>query len=1170
MARTVVSSTTYAGSNPVPGTILKKKLKNKNKWIEKMIVTSSAKTMKFDFIPTERSAMTIKNKSLDSESLERYNHLTELKDATDIVFKEFIEKELKELKNNIEFPINELINALININEENDKKDSNNVIKYQKICFEKTANQFKKYVGSYKKIFERVCNINLQLKELYTTGYYAYVFKSRDLMFATGKNSIAYRIFNDNIKIFVNNLIKYNKFIQKTEYITFFQDENLNKFDYLQNCIIQSDIDKYNNYIGQLNKEFNEFCQKNKLGYKKFEFLNKQILGNSEYSLGFDTIKNFEECDYIVRDEIQKFKSNIPLIVETINLIVNNLDSVFIKKKSLVSFVHKIKFDIESKKDITEIIKLYAKTMNGDSKNEFLKKDYFSINELKKLFYDFDITNLLYFDYSKTLSLIDMYNAEKYFDSETYKINLQLVLNHFNNIYNQFKLFNNEFVTNNIYNNLDIINNNYKLFTEQYNKIRNFINKSNKSYEQYKIDFKVSSFGEGFTKDLAKKTFVLKDKNDIYLGCQISTYKIDFENNKSNECFERYYKDNFKMQNLKKLIPMKEGSECFEHFKNSNEDFEFNSKKFIKPLIISKELFEKYNKKDKKAYVDIIVAFFSNYKGFEDINWKEFIGEAEQYKSLKEIDKKVEEQTIKLNKEFVSKDYIYQLEKEEHIILGKIYCKDFSDKSKGIKNRDALILLNAFSDEGIKNGIYNICTFNLFKRPISSSIEQVIHKQGSIIVDKKDRNGNHIPNEIYKNIYTHYNNSVHLNVEAKELIDNGLVKIKQAYYDIVKDKRFAKDSYKVHIAVSINKIKNPNANGYKNINKDIICSIDRGERNLLSYTIKNYKTNEILAQNVLNTINNINYSELLKDKEKTIRNQKKTWQTIDSIKNIKKAYCGDAAKHITDLCKKYNCMLAIENLDMDFVRKRQKIEKNVYQTFENMLFNMLECNIDKNDIFNVKQYLSMNDKKQVVDGIVITVNPSYTSAIDINTGFISNFRFNKYNKINEKKEFFNKFDEISFNGKYYVFKFDYNKFKDTNVKMNNGNFTLTSEGERIVKSKVNNHFNIDKINLTDKINEIFKDYSKTNLKEIIQNNSEVCKQLFDMFKIICQLRNSDNNNDYIYSPAIDKNGNHYDTRNIGLYYNADLSASENIGMKAYLKMSNPKLTTTDYLNYFKP
>ena len=85
-------------------------------------------------------------------------------------------------------------------------------------------------------------------------------------------------------------------------------------------------------------------------------------------------------------------------------------------------------------------------------------------------------------------------------------------------------------------------------------------------------------------------------------------------------------------------------------------------------------------------------------------------------------------------------------------------------------------------------------------------------------------------------------------------------------------------------------------------------------------------------------------------------------------------------------------------------------------------------------------------------------------------------------------------------------------------------------------------------------------------------------EVFELFKLIVQLRNTDKNNDYLVSP-IKKGSFFYDTSRT--YYgfccadeqsfiqcNPDMEASYNIAIKAMLKVYHNKLKNEDYFEYF--
>lgn len=105
--------------------------------------------------------------------------------------------------------------------------------------------------------------------------------------------------------------------------------------------------------------------------------------------------------------------------------------------------------------------------------------------------------------------------------------------------------------------------------------------------------------------------------------------------------------------------------------------------------------------------------------------------------------------------------------------------------------------------------------------------------------------------------------------------------------EVIKYKRYTEDKILFHFPIKINALYNKIAN-IKNFNDSVnkllkekineinVIGIDRGEKNLLYYTVINQR-GEILEHGSLNEINGVNYFEKLVEKEKERKLQRQSW-----------------------------------------------------------------------------------------------------------------------------------------------------------------------------------------------------------------------------------------------------------------------------------------------------
>ncbi len=406
-------------------------------------------------------------------------------------------------------------------------------------------------------------------------------------------------------------------------------------------------------------------------------------------------------------------------------------------------------------------------------------------------------------------------------------------------------------------------------------------------------------------------------------------------------------------------------------------------------------------------------------------------------------------------------------------------------------------------------------------------------------------------------------------------------------YPIISNKRYVYDQFQFHLSIEQNYLAgkigdfemNRRVNEYIRQSDDLhIIGIDRGERHLLYLTVidlqgrikEQYSLNEIV-----NTYNGneyrTNYHDLLSKREDERMKARQSWQTIENIKELKEGYLSQVIHKISELMVKYNAIVVLEDLNMGFMRGRQKVESSVYQKFEKMLIDKLNYLVDKKKnpeedggVLNAYQLTNKFDSFQKLgkqSGFLFYTQAWNTSKIDPVTGFVNLFD-TRYETREKSKTFFGKFDTIRYNVEkdWFEFAFDYSKFT-TKADDTRTHWTLCTYGKRIETFRdetQNSNWVSKEIVLTDKFKEFFGKYNidiQSNLKEAIaqQDSAEFFKGLLHLLKLTLQMRNSETgtNVDYMQSPVADANGNFYnsDTCNESLPQNADANGAYNIARK---------------------
>ena len=589
----------------------------------------------------------------------------------------------------------------------------------------------------------------------------------------------------------------------------------------------------------------------------------------------------------------------------------------------------------------------------------------------------------------------------------------------------------------------------------------------------------------------------------------------------------------------------------------------FFSKSRIDEFAPSVSLIEKYkagthkkganfNLKDCHNLIDFFKQSIAKHE-----DWCKFgfhFSDTETYEDISGFYREVEHQGYSLSSHKVSVEYIHQMVDEGKLYLFRIWNKDFSEHSKGTPNLHTLYWKMLFDNRNLQDVVYKL-----------NGLAEVFYRKASI------KEENRIIHPAKKDI----NNKNVLNNKQTSRFD----------YDIIKDRRFTVDKFQFHVPITINF----KATGQTNINPvvhDIIrhggikhvIGIDRGERHLLYLSLIDLQ-GRIVKQMTLNEIINeyagrqykTNYHDLLAKREGERTDARRSWDTIENIKELKEGYLSQVVHVITKMMVEYKAIIVLEDLNTGFMRGRQKIERQVYEKFEHMLIDKLNCYIDKQadpaTSGGLLHALQLSNKFESFarlgkqSGCLFYIPAWNTSKIDPVTGFV-NLLDTHYDTMKATKSFFSKFEHISYNGEkdWFEFTFDYNEF-NKKAEGTRTHWTLCTYGTRIRNFRnpqKNNQWDDEEVVLTDMFKKIFDDYGidyRGNLKEAIQQPTEAkfYQELLSLMKLLLQMRNSKINSevDYLLSPVADENGYFFDSRQgeNTLPDNADANGAYNIARK---------------------
>lgn len=693
--------------------------------------------------------------------------------------------------------------------------------------------------------------------------------------------------------------------------------------------------------------------------------------------------------------------------------------------------------------------------------------------------------------------------------------------------------------------------------TPLYNMVRNYMTRKPYSQEQIKINFENAQLLDGWdrNKETANACVLLRCNGLYYLAVVAKNYRtalLGKEMPSGGDCYERM---------VYKLLPGANKMLPKVFFAKSNVD-KFGPSKEIA------EIYEKgthkkgadFNIDDCHALIDYFKQCIDKHEDWSRFGFK--FSDTSTYKDMNDFYEEVEQQAYKITFEKVSVSFIDKMVEEGKIYLFQIYNKDFSEYSKGTPNMHTLYWKALFDEQNLADVVYKLNgQAEIFFRKKSLECTHPTHPRNVPIRNKNKEN------------------------EKKESVFK---------YDLIKDRRYTIDQFSFHVPVTLNF----KAGGKDNIDQKVreylkqaddthVIGIDRGERNLL-YIVVIDKYGNIVEQCSLNEIVNeyngntyrTDYHALLGEREAERLEARRSWKTIESIKELKEGYLSQVIHKISQLMVKYHAIVVLEDLNIGFMRGRQKVEKQVYQKFEKMLIDKLNYLVDKKadvmvpgGLYNAYQLTSKFDSFQKLgkqSGFLFYIPAWMTSKIDPVTGFV-NLLDTRYQNPEKTKSFFAKFDSIRYNADkdWFEFKMDYNNFggmaEGTRTK-----WTLCTQGKRIETFRnyeKNSQWDSREVNLTDEFKALFSQYGINimgNLKDAISCQSEKVffQQLMRLLRLTLQMRNSKTGTDidYLVSPVADENGDFFNSNTCddSLPKDADANGAYNIARKGLMLIDQIK------------
>lgn len=683
--------------------------------------------------------------------------------------------------------------------------------------------------------------------------------------------------------------------------------------------------------------------------------------------------------------------------------------------------------------------------------------------------------------------------------------------------------------------------------TPLYNKVRNWLTRKPYSTKKIKLNFENAQLlgGWDMNKEADYASVLLRKNNQYYLAIMDKKHNhaFDIETLPSDgACFEKI--DYKLLPGANKMLP--------KVFFSKSRINEFAPSTDIQ--IAYRQETHKKGKNFNLADCHRLIDFFKQSIAKHE-DWSKFpfhFSDTSTYEDISGFYREVEQQGYTIGFRKISESYIYRLVDEGKLYLFQIWNKDFSDYSKGTPNMHTLYWKALFDKANLADVVYKL-----------NGQAEVFYRKRSL---QKENTTVHKALQPIKNKNTQ-------NEKSTSTFD----------YDIVKDRRYTVDKFHFHVPITINF----KSSGRPNINEHVldiirhhgiehVIGIDRGERHLLYLSLIDLK-GRIIKQMTLNEINQqtggnygTNYKELLAAREGDRAEARRNWKKIENIKDLKAGYLSQVVHVIAQMMVEYNAIVVLEDLNMGFMRGRQKIERSVYEQFEHMLIDKLNFYVDKkkeacapggllHGLQLANKFESFN-KLGKQSGCLFYVPAWNTSKIDPVTGFV-NMLDARYESVESSRRFFSRFDVIRYNEEknWFEFTFDYNNFH-AKLDGTKTQWTLCTYGSRIKTfrnpAKLNQWDN-EEVVLTDEFKKVFVNAGINihgNLKEAICSlaKREHLESLMHLMKLLLQLRNSKTNSevDYMLSPVAE-NGVFYDSRscNGNLPIDADANGAYNIARK---------------------
>lgn len=581
--------------------------------------------------------------------------------------------------------------------------------------------------------------------------------------------------------------------------------------------------------------------------------------------------------------------------------------------------------------------------------------------------------------------------------------------------------------------------------------------------------------------------------------------------------------------------------------------------KFDAPLHVSRELYEDYIKGRFKAdalrkgivtpeeykaanarYVEAVIHMCRHYQEWARFGLSDF--EAKDYETLEELYAVLDVSLFTMEWERVSKAGLDKLIEDGYLLSFQLKARDLWRYDKAIDKHTPYVrtFLTIFSDENMAfpNIKLNAAPSVTYREPVLDM--RVTHAKGSMLLDRNDKEGNHIPNDLYVEIYNYLNQNMgyeDMSEEAREWLPKA--KYHVAKRDIYKDKRYGETKY--YLAISYTKNSRVNVPRFNPINDDVSAALSeapfrtlavvRGTVDLCAYVLFDKDRKTVLDSGNFNVIGGIDYKNRLQElSAERLRAKQSEWVYDKRISDCKDAYIQAVASEIVNKAVTCDSVIVIEKIS-DAVKDRlSALDTTLYKGLEGRIQSALadytKVAPEGPGSMIMPLQLSSNAIKSEAsqNGILFKVGVAYTK-ICPKTGFANLFDLYNINSIKAKRAFLERFKSIDVKDNRIEYVFDYCDFDNVKYKLPSREWTVYAFGPATFWNAEKRRFDYIENIAADALTEMYHQNLVGEIsKEIPDMASKYIEQLYDLFKTAV-LRNEvkackENPRTYYCSPVV--------------------------------------------------